>query len=111
MADLATQLAYLVVRQATDVANSTTPNADAETPACDTGNEYGGYMGARISSIFVILVGSFLGKRSPSTIFVSTWTRLTHVEQVHGSLLLLLVTVALESPSGHSSLPNTSALE
>jgi len=30
-------------------------------PACDASNEYDGRMGARISSIFVILLGSTLG--------------------------------------------------
>lgn len=32
---------------------------------CDTGNEYDGRLGLRISSIFVIMVGSFLGAVAP----------------------------------------------
>jgi len=32
---------------------------------CDSGNDYNGLMGPRISSIFVILVGSFLGAWFP----------------------------------------------
>ncbi|KAI1120518.1 ZIP zinc/iron transport family [Nemania abortiva] len=46
--------------------------AEADAPAgnsvvvnCDTGNEYDGRLGLRISSIFVILVGSFLGAVVP----------------------------------------------
>ncbi|KAF7115315.1 hypothetical protein CNMCM5793_001951 [Aspergillus hiratsukae] len=35
------------------------------TPSCDTGNEYDGRMGLRISSIFVIMVGSMLGAVFP----------------------------------------------
>lgn len=38
---------------------------DAPPPACDTGNEYDGRMGLRISSIFVILVGSLFGAVFP----------------------------------------------
>lgn len=46
MADLATRLVHLVVREAN---------------TCDTGNEFDGRIGTRISAIFVILAGSFLG--------------------------------------------------
>ncbi|GIJ99178.1 hypothetical protein Aspvir_001304 [Aspergillus viridinutans] len=35
------------------------------TPSCNTGNEYDGRMGLRISSIFVIMVGSMLGAVFP----------------------------------------------
>ncbi|KAG2411905.1 zinc-regulated transporter 2 [Aspergillus terreus] len=35
------------------------------TPVCDTGNEYDGRMGLRISSIFVIMVGSMFGAIFP----------------------------------------------
>ncbi|EAW11373.1 low-affinity Zn(2+) transporter ZRT2 [Aspergillus clavatus NRRL 1] len=35
------------------------------TPSCDTGNEYDGRMGLRISSIFVIMVGSMFGAIFP----------------------------------------------
>lgn len=33
--------------------------------SCAVGNEYNGYLGTRISAIFVILVGSFLGAWFP----------------------------------------------
>ena len=49
------ELARLVVRQDGD------GGAEA-TPACNSGNDYDGRMGVRISAIFVILVGSTLGK-------------------------------------------------
>ena len=32
---------------------------------CETGNDYNGRLGLRISSIFVILIGSFLGTWFP----------------------------------------------
>jgi hypothetical protein len=63
-------------------------------PPCTTGNEYDGRMGLRISSIFVILVGSifgavfpvvaarFGGSRIPSWVFLSLNTS--------GLVLLLL---------------------
>ncbi|KKK18497.1 hypothetical protein ARAM_007013 [Aspergillus rambellii] len=38
---------------------------DGSQPSCDTGNEYDGRMGLRISSIFVILVGSTFGALFP----------------------------------------------
>jgi len=37
---------------------------------CNTGNGYDGQLGARVSSIFVILVGSSLGKSLRLTISV-----------------------------------------
>ncbi|KAF2085083.1 ZIP zinc/iron transport family [Saccharata proteae CBS 121410] len=41
-------------------------HADADTPGhCDGGNDYDGRMGTRISSIFVILIGSSLGAAFP----------------------------------------------
>ncbi|RHZ71399.1 hypothetical protein CDV55_108145 [Aspergillus turcosus] len=39
--------------------------ATGTTPSCDTGNQYDGRMGLRISSIFVIMVGSMLGAVFP----------------------------------------------
>ncbi|KAL1305228.1 hypothetical protein AAFC00_002145 [Neodothiora populina] len=64
MADLATQLAYHVVRQATEETN--TEDDLIGTPGhCDTSNEYDGRMGVRISAVFVILVGSSLGAWFP----------------------------------------------
>lgn len=55
------ELARLVVRQATDTP-AATPEEDATSGTCATGNDYDGRMGVRISSIFVILIGSCLGK-------------------------------------------------
>lgn len=60
--DHARDLLYLVARQAVDdgaISDATTAAEDA--PSCDTGNEYNGKMGLRISAIFVILVGSTMG--------------------------------------------------
>ncbi|KAL1966603.1 hypothetical protein VTN77DRAFT_4014 [Rasamsonia byssochlamydoides] len=42
-----------------------TRDAGDSTPACDTGNEFDGRLGVRISSIFVILVGSLFGAVFP----------------------------------------------
>ncbi|KAI1497788.1 Zinc/iron permease [Biscogniauxia marginata] len=56
--------AMLRLRQeegASDAAES----GNTVTIDCDTGNEYDGRMGLRISSIFVILVGSLLGAIAP----------------------------------------------
>lgn len=39
--------------------------ADSAPPPCDTGNEYDGRLGLRISAIFVILVGSLFGAIFP----------------------------------------------
>lgn len=50
-------LTYLVERQS-DASNATSTVA----PLCLTGNNYNGHLGARISSIFVILIGSTAGK-------------------------------------------------
>lgn len=51
--------AILLARQA---ANSTDSTPAVGTPGnCDDGNNYNGYLGLRISAIFVIMVGSFLG--------------------------------------------------
>ncbi|GAB7353680.1 hypothetical protein MBLNU459_g4086t1 [Dothideomycetes sp. NU459] len=69
MSDLATQLAYLVVRQAADNGTSsetTTTTTEQSAPGhCDTGNDFDGRIGVRVSAIFVILVGSFLGAWFP----------------------------------------------
>jgi zinc transporter 1/2/3 len=49
------QLARLVLRR--------DPGSETETmPTCEGSNEYDGRMGVRISSIFVILVGSTWGR-------------------------------------------------
>ncbi|KAG8625063.1 hypothetical protein KVT40_006814 [Elsinoe batatas] len=62
-------LVWHVVRQATEDPTTTTtadvaPDTEAP-PACDVGNEYDGRMGVRISAIFVILVGAWLGTWFP----------------------------------------------
>ncbi|KAL1611522.1 low-affinity Zn(2+) transporter zrt2 [Nothophoma quercina] len=68
----AMEVARLVLRQ---------EGAEADTPVtCDPGNEYDGRMGVRISSIFVILVGSLWGAVFPTfakrsrTKLVPAWT-------------------------------------
>ena len=67
----AMEVARLVLRQ---------EGAEADTPVtCDPGNEYDGRMGIRISSIFVILVGSLWGK--------------SHLFAVHHMPCLLLLDV------------------
>lgn len=64
MAELATQLAYLVVRQAADGGNSSQDTTTEEdTPGhCSGANDYDGRLGIRISAIFVILIGSLFGE-------------------------------------------------
>jgi len=52
-------LLRLIARQTDDTAGSTV------TVDCDAGNDYDGRMGIRISAIFVILAGSFLGAWFP----------------------------------------------
>lgn len=53
-------LTHLLIRQAEEGAE------DEPTPGnCSTSNEYDGRMGVRISSIFVILVGSVFGAVFP----------------------------------------------
>lgn len=56
-------MAWLVVRDAD--ANATASDSDSTT-TCETGNEYDGRLGVRISAIFVILIGSFLGAWFPT---------------------------------------------
>lgn len=51
------ELSYLVERQS-DASNATSTVAQL----CSAGNNYNGHLGARISSIFVILFGSTVGK-------------------------------------------------
>ncbi|EOD52862.1 putative plasma membrane low affinity zinc ion protein [Neofusicoccum parvum UCRNP2] len=58
----ALHVAHLVLRQeTTDAADAAADTA----PACDTGNEFDGRIGVRVSAIFVILVGSLLGAWFP----------------------------------------------
>ncbi|KAL0262468.1 low-affinity Zn(2+) transporter zrt2 [Diplodia seriata] len=64
----ALNVAHLVLRQegAESAGSSSVPEDLIGTPGyCDTSNEYDGRMGVRISSIFVILVGSFFGAWFP----------------------------------------------
>lgn len=49
-------------------------DADAPVPACETSNDYNGNLGARISSIFVILVTSTFGALFP--IVSAHWSKL-----------------------------------
>jgi hypothetical protein len=60
-------LTHLVERQS-DASNGSS-TVEQVCIACGTGNNYNGYLGARISSIFVILIGSTFGKSygRPST--------------------------------------------
>jgi hypothetical protein len=51
------ELARLVLRQAGEAGEEEPP-----APTCDSGNAFDGRIGIRVSSIFVILVGSTLGK-------------------------------------------------
>lgn len=57
-----TRLVGLVARQVAPEAISSSTAASDETPPCDVGNGFDGRLGVRISAIFVILVGSLLGK-------------------------------------------------
>ncbi|MCJ1471977.1 hypothetical protein MMC13_000621 [Lambiella insularis] len=62
------ELAYIVVRQATTApaaAATTTPSTVAAHQGCPTSNDYDGQIEARISAIFVILVGSLFGAVFP----------------------------------------------
>jgi len=52
-------LLRLIARQTDDTTGSSV------TVDCDAGNDYDGRMGIRISAIFVILAGSFLGAWFP----------------------------------------------
>ena len=55
---------FLIARQALQTAVATT--AVTRAPGgCESGNEYDGRIGLRISAIFVILVGSTLGNAFP----------------------------------------------
>ncbi|KAI2631039.1 ZIP zinc/iron transport family [Hypoxylon sp. NC1633] len=57
--------AILQIRQEDGSSDAAAPSGFSVTVDCDTGNEYDGRMGLRISSIFVILVGSLLGALLP----------------------------------------------
>jgi len=70
---------------------------------CDAGNGYNGQLGARVSSIFVILVGSSLGNLST---YLELIQRLKQ-QQVHGSQYSLAAMQQSACPNGPSSLQNT----
>ncbi len=62
-------IANVVVRQAAGTAAATLAAAATAKPACSPDNDFDGRIGLRISSIFVILVGSVFGESSqPSPI-------------------------------------------
>ncbi|KAK7701988.1 low-affinity Zn(2+) transporter zrt2 [Botryosphaeria dothidea] len=61
----ALNVARLVLRQDAGSSSEVPENLVGTPGYCDTGNEYDGRMGVRISSIFVILVGSMLGAWFP----------------------------------------------
>ncbi|KAL7626350.1 low-affinity Zn(2+) transporter zrt2 [Parahypoxylon ruwenzoriense] len=61
----ATVGAILRIRQEDDSAGAEPESGLSVSVDCDTGNEYDGRMGLRISSIFVILVGSLFGAVLP----------------------------------------------
>ena len=66
----------LLLRQALATAAATS-SAAAETTAagCDSGNDYDGRIGLRISAIFVILIGSCFGKFRSDIISAMKLTR------------------------------------
>ena len=55
------QLATLVARQESADEATTTVPLIGQPGFCDTGNEYDGNLGVRISAVFVILVTSLFG--------------------------------------------------
>lgn len=55
-------IANVVARQAAGTAAATLTAAATAQPACSSDNEYDGRIGLRVSSIFVILVGSTFGE-------------------------------------------------
>lgn len=63
------EFANLVLRQSTE--DPTQIAVDAP-PACGGGNSYNGRMGLRISSVFVILIGSTFGRSSSSSVSSKT---------------------------------------
>ena len=68
MAATVQNIAWLVARQVLDdtspEANSTSTDDDSNT--CEPGNGYDGRIGVRVSAIFVILIGGFLGAWFPT---------------------------------------------
>lgn len=66
MSTAVVEFASLALRQAAEE-----PGVVDAPPSCGGGNTYNGRMGLRISSVFVILVGSTLGKLSSVSSLVS----------------------------------------
>lgn len=65
-------IANVVLRQAAGTAAATLSAASTAKPACSPDNDYDGRIGLRISSIFVILVGSMFGESNePSLVTFS----------------------------------------
>jgi hypothetical protein len=58
---IASTIASAVASATAAATAAATTAADSDTGACSDGNDYNGLMGARISSVFVILVGSLFG--------------------------------------------------
>ena len=69
-------IANVVVRQAGGTAAATLAAAATAQPACSSDNDYDGRIGLRISSIFVILVGSTFGESN----CLPSWQYHTHEE-------------------------------
>lgn len=64
MFDVATAMG-LVLKTRQDAGDESSGSGFTVVTECDSGNEFDGRMGLRISSIFVILVGSLLGAMTP----------------------------------------------
>lgn len=56
------ELTRVVARQVAPSAVMSSAAAETAAPTCLPSNDYDGRLGVRISAIFVILVGSLLGK-------------------------------------------------
>lgn len=101
------QLASLVVRQAESEGAETTTVPIAGTQGhCDGGNDFDGRLGVRISAIFVILLGSCLGKLRTLPSFNSFYIDMS---QVHGSPSSPGGDLVSRSRNGRSSSPSTLA--
>lgn len=104
----ALNVARLVLRQDAGSSSEVPENLVGTPGYCDTGNEYDGRMGVRISSIFIILVGSMLGK--PSLAYTQEFFRTLTFDQVLGSPSLRAAMPVWAYPSGPSSSPSSSVL-
>ena len=61
------EFVHLVARQMADggLPSEDNPSPDPAPGSCETGNEFDGKLGLRISAIFVILIGSLFGMYNP----------------------------------------------